>query len=94
MVVVMVRVGKVRVRVPERNMTMPMRVFHSGNDLRIVLMFVVRVVAVDMLVFVLERFMRVFMHVALGQMQPHSRRHENRGGDQLWRDRISQQQRE
>ena len=60
--VLVVRIRKMRMRVRQRCMTMRVAVPQAGLDFPIVRMLVVFVV-------------RVFMHVPLGQMQPHACRH-------------------
>ena len=71
--VLMVRIRNMRMRVRQRCMTMRVAVPQAGLDFPIVRMLVVFVV--DMLMRVLKRLVRVFMHVPLGQMQPHACRH-------------------
>ena len=67
--VLMVRIRKMRMRVRQRCMTMRVAVPQARLDfpMRMLVVFVV-----DMLMRVLKRLVRVFMHVPLGQMQPHA----------------------
>ena len=48
------------------------------------MMFVVNVP-----MFVLDRFVRMIMLMAFGQMQPEAERHQRAGDDQLNRDRLA-----
>ena len=76
--VTVVQIRIMRMRVHHR--LMPMRVHMRLAFLPIgpVRMAVMRVVGV--FVFVLQRFMRVFVHMALRQVQPDPERHQRRGG--------------
>ena len=83
MAVVQVRI--VRVAVPERIVAMPMRMRFDHRS--IVMMLVMHVVNVGMLV--LDRCVRMFMVMALGEMQVQPNRHQRAGHQQLPGQRLT-----
>ena len=77
----MMSVGEMRMGVPQSLMAMPMGVADAGRYRDGVLMLVVRVVDVGMLV--IQSFVRVFVLVALGEMQPETQAHDSAGREHL-----------
>ena len=77
MPVPMMNVREVRVQVRQRRMSVRMRVRLTAIPWKIVRMLMVVVVRVA--VRVLEDFVRVFMLMMLGQVQPYSRGHQRTG---------------
>jgi hypothetical protein len=82
--VAMMEVRIVRMPVPEPVMPMPVRMRLARRPFVGVLMMLV----VDVAMFVLDRFVRMIMLMAFGQMQPEAERHKRAGDDQLNRDRL------
>lgn len=80
MFVVMMKVGKVPMRVGQRSVPMPMGVRFAQLNARRVIVLMMFIVNVAMLV--LERIVIVFMLMGLAEMQVHPRRHEQRCGHQ------------
>ena len=70
MLMAMVEVGVVRMPVPEPFMPMPMRMWLCQRSVMAVLVMFV----VDVLVFVLDRLVRMFMAMSFGQMKPEAER--------------------
>ena len=81
----MMKVRVVRMPVPERLVPVPVCVRLGRRALVGVLMMWV----VDMTVFVLDRFVRVVMLMAFGQMQPEAKSHQRTGEDELSRHRLA-----
>ena len=73
-------VREVRMRVRDRLVPMRMRVAGSRLDREIVRMPVMFIMHV--LVRMEQRFMRMFVFVPFGQMQPHAQPHQRAGNDQ------------
>ena len=81
----MMQVRIVDVLVSCRFVPVPMRMrLRRGLVVGVLMMFVM-----DMTVFVLDRFVRMFVAVPLGQMKPEAERHKRAGGEQLMRDRLA-----
>ena len=70
---------------PEPVMPVPVGMRLGHRPIVLVLMMLV----VHMPVFVLDRLMRMFMVMALGQMQPEAKSHERAGNDELNRHRLA-----
>ncbi len=87
MLMAVVKVGVVRMPVPKPLMPVPMRVrLHHGPVVDVLV-----VIVMDVPVFVLDRVVRMFVNVSLGEMQPQSERHKRAGSDQLSCDGLAQQ---
>ena len=83
----MVKVRVVRMPVPKPFMPVPMRMrLRHRSVMGVLVMFVM-----DVPVFVLDRLVRMFMTVSLGQMKPEAERHKHAGNDQLSRNRLAEQ---
>ncbi len=81
----MMKIGIVRMPVPERLMPVPVRMRLACRGFVAVLMMVV----VHMTVLVLDRLVRGVVLVAFGQMQPEAKSHQRAGEDELGRDRFA-----
>jgi len=69
-----------------RFVPMPMRVWFAGRivgPVLVLMMFVVHV-----LVFMLHRFVRVFVFVSLSEVEPHTNAHEKRADRETARHRL------
>ena len=77
MSVLMVKIGRVRVRVHQRLVPVPMAVRLARRRVRAVLVLMVLVVGVR--VFVVGGFVRVLVLVVFREMQPDTERHQTRG---------------
>ena len=73
MLVSVMRIREVGMRMSHRRVTMPVSMRNIVRHRLVVLMLVMLIVNVLMLV--LERFVRVLVFVMFGQMQPNARRH-------------------
>ena len=87
MLVLMVRIGKMHMRVCQRIMPMPVAVFGAGRYRGVMRMLVVHVV--NMFMFVLHELMHVGVFVALGQVQHNTKCHACTGYKQRERNRLS-----
>jgi hypothetical protein len=88
------RIREMRVRVPQRFVSMTVSVPSASGDRRIVLMLVVRIVVMHMFMLVFERLVHVLVFVPFRQMQPDSGSHQYCGGQQLRGDGIPHQKRQ
>jgi len=70
----MMRIGEMQVRVRQRRMSMPVTVF--GSRLHRSVVCVLMVLVVNVLVYMLHRFMRVLVLVPLGKVQPNAKSHQ------------------
>ena len=84
MFVAVMEIGVMRMPVPKGFMPVPVRMRLCRRPFVNVAVMVV----VDMGMLVLDRLMRVFMGMPLGQMKPDAERHQHAGEDELWRDRL------
>lgn len=80
MTVSVMQVGIVRVRVADRRVSMAMRVRLTVRRSRFVLVPVMPIMRVEMLVS--QRLVGVIMDVALADMEPHAKPHEDAGHGQ------------
>jgi hypothetical protein len=94
MAVAVMRIREMRVRVPQRFVSVTVSVSSASRDRRIVLMLVVGIIVMHMFVLMFERLVHVFVFVPFRQMQPYSGSHQNCGSQQLRRNGISQHQRQ
>lgn len=81
------RIGKMRMRVRQRIVPMPVHVRTLDRTRMGVLMMRI----VDMFMLVLQRLVRVPVQVLFGEMQPHAGCHQCAAGQQRRRDRLVQQ---
>ena len=75
MTVTMMNIGKMGMFVHHADMRMPVAVGFLAIPLGVVVVVVMLIMLVWMLMFL--EFMRMFMGVALGQMQPYANRHQS-----------------
>ena len=75
----MMQIGIMRVFVPHRLVLMPMRVRFSYWPVVVVLVMIV----VDMPVFVRKRFVKMFVFMPFGKMQPKPQSHQQRRESQV-----------
>lgn len=84
--VMLVRVNKRRMMMP---MTMPEPVGH--HQIRLVWMVMLMMLVMNMFVLMRHRLVRVFVMMALSQMQPDTNTHQDPGGTQLPCKRFARQ---
>ena len=75
MVVTVMSIRKVRMRMPQRFMPVPMGMAGSGLNGGLMLVVVVRIAIVNMLVLMFEDFVHVFVLMPLAQVQPDAEAH-------------------
>ncbi len=87
MIMAVVKVRVVRMPVPKPFMPVPVRVRFDHRPIVDVLV----VIVMDVPMLVLDRVVRMFVNVSLGEMKPEAERHKHAGGDQLSCDGLAQQ---
>lgn len=90
MIVPMMRVREMRMRVRQWLVTVNMGVASTWSYRRLMDMVVMDIIAMQVFVLMLERFVRVFVPVRLGQMQPDSDRHQHGSREQLQCESITE----
>lgn len=85
-----VQVGKMRMAVPQRLVSVAMAVRFVGAYAVVMLMLMMRVMNMSMLMFDLRVFMLMFMR--FGEVKIESDRHQRAGRQQLRRHRVTEKQ--